>query len=418
MSSVSVDLNEIAPTAPEFEDAPPQRSRPPWLTWIAVAFLVVASAGAGWYMAGSHLAGDVDGDIPVVRADPAPIKSRPDDPGGMKVPDRDKLVYERLQGRSSPTWVEKMLPLPEKPRRLNEMTTAAGPATETAKPAVTETQTAAPAPPPPPPDAPGGARLQAQPESLLPPKTTAEPVQAKLDGPPKTIAELVTATVEEEATPAKPVPEMKSEPAAVERVQSVASKTVEANSDAAAKPTSEQATKPKPVTAEQAKPKATAEAKPMVVAKAEPEKAEPVKATAPPPPPPPAVAKPEVAATPAPVKKPQAETQVAAKTEAPKKTVPTTAKPVPAKAAASGYRIQIAAVRSAAAAEKEWSRLQKKHTDLLGGLNSMIEKADLGKKGIYYRIRAGMIAENTTAKDLCAALKQRKVGCIVVRRGS
>jgi len=84
------------------------------------------------------------------------------------------------------------------------------------------------------------------------------------------------------------------------------------------------------------------------------------------------------------------------------------AAPIPSGAA----RIQLGAVRSADAAQKEWARLQTANRDILGGLTMNVVTADLGERGIYYRIQAGPAAD---AADLCNKLKARNVGCIVVR---
>jgi hypothetical protein len=44
-------------------------------------------------------------------------------------------------------------------------------------------------------------------------------------------------------------------------------------------------------------------------------------------------------------------------------------------------------------------------------------RADLGKKGIFYRLRAGSFANQVTAKALCQSLAKVKVGCLVIRPG-
>lgn len=82
------------------------------------------------------------------------------------------------------------------------------------------------------------------------------------------------------------------------------------------------------------------------------------------------------------------------------------------------YRVQLAAVRSPDQARQEWDRLRKKHPDLLEDLQLTVTKADLGsEKGIYYRLRAGPIADETAARALCAKLAKRNMGCLVVRPG-
>lgn len=94
----------------------------------------------------------------------------------------------------------------------------------------------------------------------------------------------------------------------------------------------------------------------------------------------------------------------------------TAAKPDDAGRAEGRYRLQLTAVRSAAAAEREWQRLRRAHGDLLGQLTSSIEQADLGSKGVFYRLRVGPIPDMEAARKLCDALTQRKEACLIVRR--
>ncbi len=84
----------------------------------------------------------------------------------------------------------------------------------------------------------------------------------------------------------------------------------------------------------------------------------------------------------------------------------------------SGFQIQVGAVRSTGGAESEWRRLKRKNPELLGKMKLFITKADLGpSKGIFYRLRAGPIADEATARGLCKKLTKRKVGCLIVRPG-
>lgn len=85
-------------------------------------------------------------------------------------------------------------------------------------------------------------------------------------------------------------------------------------------------------------------------------------------------------------------------------------------AALSGdYLIQIAALRSEDVAQSEWERLSKQHASLLGSYRPMIVRADLGERGIFYRLRAGPLQDRAAAEDLCASLASENVGCLVVR---
>lgn len=129
--------------------------------------------------------------------------------------------------------------------------------------------------------------------------------------------------------------------------------------------------------------------------------APPPEAPAPTPKPAPAAPPPQQAATPP----PPVAVLAAPKPAAPK---------LPAIDAAA-YRIQLAALRSADDAAREWERMQRGNTDLLGDLRADIVRADLGERGTYYRIQAGPIADKAAADQLCDKLKQRKLGCIIVR---
>lgn len=85
-------------------------------------------------------------------------------------------------------------------------------------------------------------------------------------------------------------------------------------------------------------------------------------------------------------------------------------------AALSGdYLIQIAALRSEEAAQGEWDRVSTRYQSLLGAYRPTIVRADLGERGIFYRLRAGPLATRSDAETLCAALAAENVGCLVVR---
>ncbi len=80
-----------------------------------VALVVIGVfAGGLWfaYHQGLRHGGGGTGaaDVPLIRADERPTKVKPESPGGMEFPDRDKLIY--TQKRAT---VEHLLPPPEKP---------------------------------------------------------------------------------------------------------------------------------------------------------------------------------------------------------------------------------------------------------------------------------------------------------------
>lgn len=304
------DRTEIKVTASdalEFEPVTPEapKSR---LGLKLFVVLVLASAGvAAWGLYGDVLIrglGVGGSGVPLIKAAPGPVKVRPENPGGLRVPNRDKLVYDRMVkaaegdidgdgGRG----LERLLPPPEQPLPKPSAKKAAETPKPTPKtnpvakvPTVKDVETAKrPAPPPPPPAPPSAA------PSAPGPKTTA-------------------------AKPAAPV----SAPAA------------------------------------------------------------PAPAAAP----------------------------VAAVIKEDDTTAPV-ANLVPRGRA---YLVQLAAARSSKGARTEWERLRAANRDLLGGLGLTVTKVDLGPgKGIFYRLRAGPLGDETQARNLCRQLAKRQVGCLIIK---
>ena len=292
------------------------------LVMIMILAAAVAGAGAWWVFDGQYstmFAGNTDGQVPTVHAEISPVKVKPENPGGMDVPNQDKLVYERLGQEPSQERVESLLPEPEKPMPKPEPQAEINPAT------VEEKTATAPEPPKPP---------------AVPRKEVVEEKLAAAQQQPQTVS---------------PVPTAK-EVAAVEE--------------------------PKPAKI----------AKPM-------ELKEPAAA-------PKAV---ETASAPTPSQPPKAEAT-------PKVEPKPAAKPASVDIS-KNYQVQLAAVRSTATAQSEWQRMQKKFPAQLDGLQLNVVKADLGKKGVFYRLRAGPVADANAAKAICDALKAKKAGCLVVRPG-
>ncbi len=102
-------------------------------------------------------------------------------------------------------------------------------------------------------------------------------------------------------------------------------------------------------------------------------------------------------------------------------TAPTQAsisKPAPVAAgsdnALSGsHLVQVGAFRSAAEADGVWSSMGGKYGAYLDGKAKDVEVADLGAKGVYYRLRVGPFASADQAKTYCAGLKERGTDCLI-----
>ena len=158
------------------------------------AAAVVAGLGVlGWYVYDRVLVVGGSGEIPLIEADDGPTKIRPEDPGGLVVPNQDKLIYETLDGEVPDEIVERLLPAPEEPLPQPapaELTT--GPAVEAPAPEPPSTAEQADIPPLPP--------AQLEPEAA---PAIAE-TSAALPPPPESVAEA--------PEPALPAPEPDAEP--------------------------------------------------------------------------------------------------------------------------------------------------------------------------------------------------------------
>lgn len=79
------------------------------------------------------------------------------------------------------------------------------------------------------------------------------------------------------------------------------------------------------------------------------------------------------------------------------------------------YLVQVTAVRTQEAAERAWREANRKSPELFEGSEKRIQRADLGSKGVFYRLRIGAFTARADANEFCAALKSAKHQCIVVQ---
>jgi cell division septation protein DedD len=84
------------------------------------------------------------------------------------------------------------------------------------------------------------------------------------------------------------------------------------------------------------------------------------------------------------------------------------------KAAASGVRIQLVSMPSEEAAWSAWKQLSGKYASQLSGLTAMVEPADLGDKGTFYRVQTGPFQTVAAAQERCTAMKAAGLDCLVV----
>lgn len=76
-------------------------------------------------------------------------------------------------------------------------------------------------------------------------------------------------------------------------------------------------------------------------------------------------------------------------------------------------RIQLASLRSHDDALREWRRLQRIHSDVIGDLEPSVVRAELNGRA-FYRLQVGPLASPARANDLCARLARRKAACLIV----
>ena len=82
--------------------------------------------------------------------------------------------------------------------------------------------------------------------------------------------------------------------------------------------------------------------------------------------------------------------------------------------ATGDYLVQVAALRTQAAADAAWGKMTSTHPGFFTGAEKRVQRADLGAKGVFYRLRIGAFAERPDASEFCDALKDRGETCIVV----
>jgi cell division septation protein DedD len=86
-----------------------------------------------------------------------------------------------------------------------------------------------------------------------------------------------------------------------------------------------------------------------------------------------------------------------------------------ANAAGSGYVVQISSQRSEADAQAALRSLQEKFPTHFGGRKAIIRRADLGDKGIYYRVVTGPFPAAGEAEQFCSSFKAAGGQCIIQR---
>ncbi len=81
-----------------------------------------------------------------------------------------------------------------------------------------------------------------------------------------------------------------------------------------------------------------------------------------------------------------------------------------------GYYVQLGSVRSAEGAEGEWKKIVGKYKSQLSSYSHRVEKADLGAKGVFYRIQAGPVSKDKAVATCASIKKVTPGGCLVKKK--
>ncbi len=364
----------------------------PTLGTIAVAG---GLAALGWFAYMERKKPVAIEELPIIKAEETPYKTKPEDPGGMEFPHRDKQIYDAIAGEApkDSMKIEDILPPPEEPVVREDLKDHAS--AEIDAPGEVENKNA---------DISQDAAPLAEKNSV--------PAMPPL---PQTEASLKNSL--NEAAPELTQGDVLSE--AISDKDSVSEETA----------TTVATDAPGPV----------ASTEPIKEAGASP---------------PPAVATHEVTDIPVALPmQPQSEAHIApsqpervevplepAKTEnksenesaGTKKPIKTTVKSevkkekkevaslksfsvLPASMAGRGFKLQLGSYKDMENLKKGWAALQKRHPKELAALSYSIDKISLGGKGMFFRLQAGTVVKEADARRLCNELIAQKQGCIVVR---
>ncbi len=85
--------------------------------------------------------------------------------------------------------------------------------------------------------------------------------------------------------------------------------------------------------------------------------------------------------------------------------------------ALEGWSVQVASATSEDGAWSTWKKMKAKHKSLAAS-KPVVVKADLGTKGIVYRVRLAGFEDQNAAKKSCTKLKSSGISCYVSKINS
>lgn len=98
------------------------------------------------------------------------------------------------------------------------------------------------------------------------------------------------------------------------------------------------------------------------------------------------------------------------------KPAPVVVKETPKPVASSGkFMAQLGAFSSQSEAEKAWSKISAAHGSKFPTKSHKVDRADLGAKGVFYRLQMGPFDSEASARKICAYLTEQKQACFIVK---
>ncbi len=82
----------------------------------------------------------------------------------------------------------------------------------------------------------------------------------------------------------------------------------------------------------------------------------------------------------------------------------------------SGYRVQLGSYRTQEDVLASWNLIKNKHGETLKGADMKVEKADLGTKGIFFRLQVGEFSSESDSRRICHELMEKNQGCFIVKK--
>jgi cell division protein FtsN len=359
------DFLDDEPDAYEEPLQQPRSRRKLMVAGVLVA--AVATGGAAAFLYKTYQDGGIgSGNAPTLLADDGPVKSKPSDPGGKEFPDGNKQIYDRLTGDT---------PEPVEDARASDGDSDSDTA---AIPGIVTTGAEAPA------DTLDERIAAALRKSGKP----ADSTESAASGDPNAPRSVRTLTVRPDGSvvPAQVASSNTADNTAntaeniPDESETVTTAGIVATTGSGAREQTRES-KPANEASSSASDNQAESASQSGASAPQPERAEP---------------RPE-------------ETRVASAEPA------TTSSTQPSTAAANPYFVQLAARRDQTSALAAFADLQQKYPNILDGLAPTIKKADLGDKGIWYRLWVGPMDTRGNAADVCEKLKQAGLGGCFVR---